>query len=132
MVLHANHPAELQGAAAAAVRKIVAAGVPTLNQAVLLRDVNDSVEVLAELSERLVDLGVLPYYLHQLDRVSGAAHFEVPVPEGRRIVEELRCRLPGYAVPRYVQEVATEPYKVQLSNGECTNGEWGMMPTPSS
>jgi EF-P beta-lysylation protein EpmB len=114
MVIHANHPAELQGAAAAAVRSIVAAGVPTLNQAVLLRGVNDSVETLAELSERLVDLGVMPYYLHQLDRVTGAAHFEVPENEGLRIVEALRRRLPGYAVPRYVQEVAGKPYKMPL------------------
>jgi KamA family protein len=121
MVIHANHPAELHGGAAAAVRNIVAAGVPALNQAVLLRGVNDSVEVLAELSERLVDLGVMPYYLHQLDRVAGAAHFEVPVDEGLRIVEELRRQLPGYAVPRYVREVAGEPYKVALDNGE-----WGM------
>ena len=118
MVIHANHAAELQGDAAAAVRRIVSAGVPTLNQAVLLRSVNDSVEVLAELSERLVDLGVIPYYLHQLDRVAGAAHFEVPVDEGLRIVEELRRTLPGYAVPRYVREVAGEPYKVALDNAE--------------
>jgi KamA family protein len=114
MVIHANHPAELQGTAAAAVRKIVAAGVPTLNQAVLLRGVNDTVATLVELSERLVELGVIPYYLHQLDRVAGAAHFEVPVEEGRQLVEELRRRLPGYAVPRYVQEVAGEPYKIPL------------------
>jgi EF-P beta-lysylation protein EpmB len=114
MVIHANHPAELLSGAAAAVRSIVSAGVPTLNQAVLLRGVNDSVEVLVELSERLVDLGVIPYYLHQLDRVAGAAHFEVPIEEGLRIVEELRRRLPGYAIPRYVREVAGEPYKIPL------------------
>ena len=115
MVIHANHAAELQGSAAAAVRRIVSAGVPTLNQAVLLRGVNDSVEALAELSERLVDLGVMPYYLHQLDRVAGAAHLEVPVAEGLRIVEQLRQRLPGYAVPRYVREVAGQPYKTPLT-----------------
>jgi EF-P beta-lysylation protein EpmB len=114
MVIHANHGAELQGTAAEAVRRIVSAGVPTLNQAVLLKRVNDSVEVLAELSERLVDLGVIPYYLHQLDRVAGAAHFEVPVEDGLRIVEELRRRLPGYAVPRYVREIAGEPNKTLL------------------
>ncbi|MEX2142526.1 MAG: EF-P beta-lysylation protein EpmB [Pirellulales bacterium] len=114
MVIHANHAAELQGSAAVAVRKIVAAGVPTLNQAVLLRGVNDAVETLVELSERLVDLGVMPYYLHQLDRVAGAAHFEAPVDEGLRIVEEMRRRLPGYAAPRYVQEVAGEPYKIEV------------------
>jgi EF-P beta-lysylation protein EpmB len=121
VVIHANHPAELQGDAAGAVHSIVAAGIPTLNQSVLLRGVNDSANVLAELSERLIDLGVMPYYLHQLDRVAGAAHFEVPVAEGLSIMEELRRRLPGYAVPRYVREVAGEAHKLQLSNAE-----WGM------
>jgi L-lysine 2,3-aminomutase len=72
---------------------------------VLLRGVNDEADVLAELFERLVDLRAMPYYLHQLDRVAGAAHFEVPVETGRRLIEQLRARLPGYAVPRYVQEV---------------------------
>ncbi len=118
MVLHANHPAELQGTAAAAVRRIVTAGVPTLNQAVLLRGVNDTVVALAELSERLVDLGAMPYYLHQLDRVAGAAHFEVPTDEGLALVEELRRHLPGYAVPQYVQEVAGQSYKVELRSAE--------------
>jgi len=114
MVIHANHPAELQGDAAESVRTIVRAGVPVLNQAVLLRGVNDRVEVLAELSERLIDLGAMPYYLHQLDRVLGAAHFEVPVAVGLQIIEQLRLLLPGYAVPRYVREIAGEPYKVGL------------------
>jgi EF-P beta-lysylation protein EpmB len=122
VVIHANHPAELAGTAAAAVRRIVTAGIPTFNQAVLLRGVNDSTETLAELSERLLDLGGVPYYLHQLDRVSGAAHFEVPVDEGLQIMEELKRRLPGYAVPRYVREIAGEPYKIPLSNGE-----WGII-----
>ena len=80
--------------------------MPLLNQAVLLRGVNDDADALAELCERLVDLRVLPYYLHQLDRVAGAAHFEVPEERGRAIVEQLRDRLPGYAVPRYVREMA--------------------------
>jgi EF-P beta-lysylation protein EpmB len=114
VVIHANHPAELAGTAAAAVRRLVTAAVPTLNQSVLLRGVNDSVETLTELSERLLDLGVMPYYLHQLDRVTGAAHFEVPAAEGMRLVEQLRRRLPGYAVPRYVREVAGEAYKTPL------------------
>ena len=106
VVVHANHPQELQGDCPAALRRLVQAGFVVLNQGVLLRGVNDDSDTLAALCERLVDLGVLPYYLHQLDRVSGAAHFEVPESEGRRIIEELRRRLPGYAVPRYVREVA--------------------------
>jgi len=114
MVIHANHANELTGEAAAAVRRLVQAGIPTLNQAVLLRGVNDSVAALAELSERLLDLGAVPYYLHQLDRVQGAAHFEVPIAEGLAIMEQLRARLPGYAVPRYVQETAGAAFKVPL------------------
>jgi len=78
---------------------------------VLLRGVNDSVEAQAGLCERLVDLGVIPYYLHQLDRVAGAAHFEVAEETGRALVVELRRRLPGYAVPRYVRETAGGEYK---------------------
>jgi L-lysine 2,3-aminomutase len=94
---------------------LVDAGIPVLNQAVLLAGVNDDLEVLAALSEALVDLRVVPYYLHQLDRVAGAAHFEVPVAVGRRLVEALRRRLPGYAVPRYVQELPGESHKRPLS-----------------
>ncbi|MDX1964144.1 MAG: EF-P beta-lysylation protein EpmB [Pirellulales bacterium] len=105
MVVHANHPAELVSSAAAALRRLVQAGIPTLNQAVLLRGINDSAAVQAELSARLLDLGVLPYYLHQLDRVAGGAHFEVPISTGLQILGELQATLPGYAVPRYVQEV---------------------------
>jgi L-lysine 2,3-aminomutase len=114
VVIHANHPAELEGPAAAAIGRLVDAGVPVLNQAVLLRGVNDNIEALAGLSERLVDLRAIPYYLHQLDRVAGAAHFEVPVARGLLLMKQLRARLPGYAVPRYVREVAGRPYKIPL------------------
>jgi EF-P beta-lysylation protein EpmB len=105
VVIHANHANELDSHVAAAIGRLSDAGIVLLNQAVLLAGVNDSVDAQAELCERLVDLRVIPYYLHQLDRVAGAAHFEVPVAEGRRIIRELRDRLPGYAVPRYAAEV---------------------------
>lgn len=114
MVIHANHAQELAEDVAAALDELRHAGTLLLNQAVLLRGVNDSVQAQQALSERLIELGVVPYYLHQLDRVAGAAHFEVPIDEGRRIVEELRTRLPGYMVPRYVQEIAGEPNKTVL------------------
>ena len=114
MVLHANHVRELDSQVADSLNKLRDAGVMLFNQAVLLRGVNDSSEDQAKLCERLIDLGVAPYYLHQLDRVAGAAHFEVPIEEGKRIVEELRARLPGYMVPKYVQEVPGEASKVQL------------------
>ncbi|HWA99935.1 MAG TPA: EF-P beta-lysylation protein EpmB [Pirellulales bacterium] len=116
MVVHANHPAEIDDAVAAALARLVDAGIPVLNQAVLLRGVNDSADVLAALCERLVDLRVMPYYLHQLDRVAGAAHFEVPESEGLAIVAELRRRLPGYAVPRYVRELEGAANKLPLAD----------------
>ncbi|HVA46053.1 MAG TPA: EF-P beta-lysylation protein EpmB [Pirellulales bacterium] len=106
VVVHANHPAEISGQVTAALSQLVDAGVVVLNQSVLLRRVNDDADVLAELCRRLVDLRVMPYYLHQLDRVRGAAHFEVPEAVGRKLASELRRRLPGYAVPRYVRETA--------------------------
>jgi len=81
---------------------------------VLLRGVNDAVETQRELCERLINLGVLPYYLHQLDRVAGAAHFEVPQTTGLEIIRQLRQQLPGYAVPQYVQEISGEPHKTPL------------------
>lgn len=114
VVIHANHANELDRHVAAALAKLSDAGVMLLNQAVLLAGINDSVEAQANLSERLIDLRVLPYYLHQLDRVASAAHFEVPIERGRQITEALRTRLPGYAVPRYVQEVAGAKSKVDL------------------
>jgi EF-P beta-lysylation protein EpmB len=114
MVVHANHPAEVDAAVAMALSRLVDAGIPVLNQAVLLRGVNDDVAVLAELCERLVNLRVMPYYLHQLDRVAGAAHFEVSADRGRELVAELQSRLPGYAVPRYVEEIAGEAHKIPL------------------
>ena len=111
VVVHANHPREIEGDCSAALRMLVRSGITTLNQAVLLRGINDSVEALQELCERLIDLGVIPYYLHQLDRVRGAAHFEVDETVGRELVAELRRRLPGYAVPRFVREEAGWPHK---------------------
>ncbi len=115
MVVHANHPSELWPDVALALSRLVDAGIPVLNQAVLLQGVNDDVDVLTALSRRLVDLRVMPYYLHQLDRVQGAAHYEVPEETGQRLVAELRRRLPGYAVPRYVRETAGELGKSVLA-----------------
>jgi KamA family protein len=114
VVVHINHAQEIDAAVAKALGTLVDAGIPLLNQAVLLRGVNDSAEALAELCERLVDLRVMPYYLHQLDRVAGAAHFEVPVKRGCEIMHQLHARLPGYAVPRYVQEQPGAAGKVIL------------------
>jgi L-lysine 2,3-aminomutase len=114
VVVHANHPAELDATVAAAVARLAAARVILLNQAVLLAGVNDSVDVLKALSERLIDLGVVPYYLHLLDRVQGTAAFEVDEPSARALHDRLREMLPGYAVPRLAREVPGEPAKVWL------------------
>jgi L-lysine 2,3-aminomutase len=114
VVVHANHANEFDEHVAAALAKLADAGFLLFNQAVLLAGVNDTVEAQVALSERLVDLRVVPYYLHQLDRVAGAAHFEVPIETGREIVEGLRARLPGYAVPRFVQELPNASSKVEL------------------
>ena len=104
MVVHSNHPQEIDDHVASALRQLRRSGVPLLNQSVLLAGVNDSADTLTELSRVLINLGVQPYYLHQLDRVRGASHFHVSVDRGRKILAELRERLPGYAVPRYVVE----------------------------
>jgi KamA family protein len=114
VVVHANHANELDQHVADALAKMSDAGIVLLNQAVLLARVNDSIEAQAALCERLVDLRVMPYYLHHLDRVAGAAHFEVASEVGKQIIEELKSRLPGYAVPRYVQEVAGADCKREL------------------
>ena len=114
VVLHTNHPNELDDSSAEAIARLVHAGVLTLNQAVLLRGINDNADTLCELCMRLVDLRVQPYYLHQLDPVAGAAHFQVPERTGRRLIAELRRRLPGYAVPRYVCELEGQPSKTLL------------------
>lgn len=114
VVVHANHPRELSEPVQEALGRLVRAGILVLNQSVLLKGVNDDADTLAELSRRLLDARVVPYYLHQLDRVRGAAHFEVDETRGRMLVEELRRRLPGYAVPRYVREIPGEPQKTPL------------------
>ncbi len=114
MVLHVNHPNELDAELAAACARLRASGVTLLNQSVLLAGVNDDVEVLSQLSRRLFEAGVLPYYLHALDRVRGAAHFAVPEERARRLAGGLAARLPGYLVPRLVREVAGAPGKVVL------------------
>ncbi|HET7845415.1 MAG TPA: EF-P beta-lysylation protein EpmB [Xanthomonadales bacterium] len=114
VVIHANHAAELDDAVAVALSRLRDAGATLLNQSVLLRGVNDGAQALAALSERLMDCGVLPYYLHLLDRVAGTAHFEVDEARALALVQELRERLPGYLVPRLVRETAGAPSKLPV------------------
>lgn len=114
MVIHANHANELDETTAGVLASLRIAGCQLLNQAVLLRGVNDSVDAQVALNERLFEQGVLPYYLHLLDRVAGARHFEVTDEIGVGIVEQLRSRLPGYLVPKLVREQAGEGSKTPV------------------
>ena len=114
LVVHANHANEFDGTVDAALGRLRAAGVHLLNQAVLLRGVNDSVDALAALSERGFRAGVLPYYLHQLDRVAGVAHFEVDDARARALHAGLAVRLSGYLVPRLVREIPGDTGKRPL------------------
>ena len=114
LAVHVNHADELDNNTASALEGLRHAGVMLLTQTVLLRGVNDSLESLIALFERSVDCGLTPYYLHQLDRVAGAAHFEVAPDRGLDLVNALREHLPGYMVPRFVQEVPGETSKHPL------------------
>ncbi len=114
-IIHTNHPKEMDEDILHSLKQLQTCGIPVLNQAVLLKGVNDSVSVLKELCENLADHGIFPYYLHQLDRVQGASHFEVPEATGKRLVRELAKQLSGYAVPKYVKEESGAPGKTILS-----------------
>ena len=122
VVIHANHGNELRVGGdphpetTAALTALREHDCTLLNQAVLLRGVNDSVDALAGLSEALFDVGVLPYYLHQLDRVRCASHFEVDDSRAITLVDELRSRLPGYLVPRLVREIAGADSKTPITS----------------
>ena len=114
VVVHANHAREIDGAVRSAIAGLRATDTTVLNQAVLLRGVNDRVDALVDLSEALFEAGVLPYYLHLLDRVAGAAHFDVPLEAAQRLAAEVAARLPGYLVPRLVREEAGAAAKTVL------------------
>jgi EF-P beta-lysylation protein EpmB len=111
LVLHSNHAREIDGAVAQSCLALRQKGITLLNQSVLLKGVNDSVTALAALSERLFETGVLPYYLHLLDRVTGASHYDVTEAQALVLIEELRNTLPGYLVPKLVREVPGEGAK---------------------
>jgi EF-P beta-lysylation protein EpmB len=115
LVLHVNHPQEVDAEVDAACRRLRQAGITLLNQAVLLRDINDNKTVQKILSERLFSCGVLPYYLFVLDPVAGAAHFDIDDQQARRLVGELQSELPGYLVPRLAREIPGRPSKTLLT-----------------
>jgi EF-P beta-lysylation protein EpmB len=114
LVMHTNHVRELGAASRSALEQLRNAGITLLNQSVLLRGVNDDAQQLAALSEALFECSVLPYYLHLLDRVSGAAHFDIDQTIAVQILDRLRRLLPGYLVPRLVREVPDGSYKIPI------------------
>jgi len=114
VVLHANHPNEIDGEVAVAASRLREAGVQLLNQSVLLAGVNDQASILEDLSLRLWDCGILPYYLHALDPVSGSSRFSVPDGQAIELASDLRVRLPGYLVPRLVRELEGADSKTPL------------------
>jgi EF-P beta-lysylation protein EpmB len=115
IVLHTNHANELDGIVAAALANLRGAGVILLNQSVLLRGVNDSLAAAQAHVQRLFACGVLPYYMHLLDPVAGAAHFDVGLAEARDLEAAMRAALPGYLVPRFVREVPGQLSKTPIA-----------------
>lgn len=122
-VIHSNHANEIDEAVASAISRLQAGGTPVLNQTVLLKGVNDSADSLAELSRKLIAVGVIPYYLHLLDRVQGAHHFETDEQKAVELVKNLHQRLPGYMVPKLVREEKGAPGKTLIPIDE-----WSMRP----
>ena len=118
-VVHCNHANEIDEDVCAALDRVRQRGITLLNQAVLLRGVNDSAPALTGLSESLFAAGVLPYYLHLLDRVQGAAHFEVSDERARQLLGEITNRLPGYLVPKLVREQPGALAKQSLGIEDC-------------
>ncbi|MDC0694698.1 EF-P beta-lysylation protein EpmB [Klebsiella pasteurii] len=117
LVNHVNHANEIDAAFRSSMKKLRMAGVTLLNQSVLLRGVNDNAHTLADLSNALFDAGVMPYYLHVLDKVQGAAHFMVSDEEARTIMRELLTLISGYLVPKLAREIGGEPSKTPLDLG---------------
>lgn len=113
-IIQCNHPKELDTEIFFHLKKLQSLSIPLFTHTVLLKGINDSISVLKELFETLVNHGIIPYYLNQLDKVQGSSHFEVPTKKGLALMKELRSHLPGYAMPTYVQEIAGEPHKTPL------------------
>ena len=116
MVMHCNHPNEIDSNVANAMQRLKQANITLLNQSVLLKDINDSASTLIELNNKLFNLGALPYYLHLLDKVQGAAHFKVTKKTARLLIKELLRKLPGYLVPKLVVEQANTAHKIPLAH----------------
>lgn len=118
LVYHINHPNEICQSIAAGAKALRDLGCLILNQGVILKNINDDVEILKSLSWRLFEANILPYYLHSLDSVQGAAHFAVPISTALELEQQLSPQLPGYLLPKFVKEVPGKPAKMVLRNIE--------------
>jgi EF-P beta-lysylation protein EpmB len=114
VVLHINHPNEINTEVSSAISKLQKANIILLNQAVLLKNINDHAQTLINLSKKLWECSVLPYYLHLLDKVSGIAHFDVDEKSAQQLLKKLQENLPGYLVPKLVREVPGEKHKTLM------------------
>lgn len=117
IVLHINHANEISDALKAKTRLLNKAGILVLNQSVLLQNINNNADVLVALSEALIEADILPYYLHMFDKVKGASHFDVEKQEAKDLMAQLIKRLPGFLVPKLVQELAGQPGKTPIDLG---------------
>ncbi len=115
MVLHINHGNEIDDTLKHKLTPYAKAGITLLNQAVLLKGINDNIAALADLSEKLFEAGILPYYLHLLDKVQGAAHFDIVEAQATSLYQQMLSELPGFLVPKLVREIADEPSKTPIS-----------------
>ncbi|WP_068547012.1 EF-P beta-lysylation protein EpmB [Thalassotalea crassostreae] len=115
LVLHINHANEVDETLKLALKPLHDKNIPLLNQSVLLRGINDSSAVLCDLSEALFDAGIMPYYLHLLDKVSGASHFDISNQQAVAIAKEMMAVLPGFLMPKLVQEIAGEANKTSIN-----------------
>ena len=111
VVVHINHPNEIDDDVHLAIQLLRAAQIDVFNQSVLLKGINDSVQVLSELMHRVFEVGVVPYYLHLFDPVAGAHHYDLPETTALALWKKIQSQLPGYLVPRLVREVPHEPAK---------------------
>jgi EF-P beta-lysylation protein EpmB len=118
VVLHINHRNEIDTAVQQMIQRLLSQGLLVMNQTVLLKTINNSAQTLVELSEALYDAGVLPYYLHLLDPVAGASHFDISAHQAHQIYSQLQARLPGFLVPKLVREVAGEKSKTLVGQRE--------------
>ena len=114
MVLHSNHPNEIDHQTATMVSRLRQADITVLNQSVLLKGINDNVDILTSLSEKLFDAGILPYYLHLLDKVANVEHFDIPEAQARHLYQQLLARLPGFLVPKLVKELPQAVSKLPI------------------